>query len=262
MIMLARNSVRLAGYDLGEGPAVIFQHGLGGDEGQVSEVFPGEGRRRLTLECRAQGKSEAGDPALFSIAQFAEDVLAFADARGVERFVVGGISMGAAIALNIAATHPERVRALAVVRPAWVCDAAPCNMEVFAKLAPFLAADDRDGFARSEIAHMLRQNGPDNLASLLGFFDRPNRATFAELMTAIAVDGPQISEQDIAQIKVPTLVLGNALDWVHPIAYAHELTAMIAGAKFMELSPKSTNKAGHIKELRFALDAFLKQVGS
>ena len=51
---------------------------------------------------------------------FADDVLAFADLRGVERFVVGGISMGAAIALRIAVRHPERVSGLVLARPAWL----------------------------------------------------------------------------------------------------------------------------------------------
>ena len=39
--------------DVGDGPAVIFQHGLGGDEAQVASVFPDAPPvRRITLECR------------------------------------------------------------------------------------------------------------------------------------------------------------------------------------------------------------------
>ncbi len=35
-----RDGLELHGRDLGEGPAVLFQHGLGGSEAQVAEVFP------------------------------------------------------------------------------------------------------------------------------------------------------------------------------------------------------------------------------
>ena len=45
----------------------------------------------------------------FSFAMFADDVLAAADQAGLDRFVAGGISMGAAIALRLACRHPDRV---------------------------------------------------------------------------------------------------------------------------------------------------------
>src|SRR3954447_23982530 len=107
-VPLLRDGIRLSGFDVGSGRPIVFQHGLGGDAAQVAEVFPdGIGLRRLTLECRGQGGSEPGPTSAFSVANFAADVLAFCDARGLERFAVGGISMGAAIALRIAVVAPE-----------------------------------------------------------------------------------------------------------------------------------------------------------
>lgn len=111
--VLRRDGLELVGHDVGEGLAVVFQHGLGGDEAQIAESFPPQGFRHLTLECRSHGGSDKGSR--FSIAAFADDVLAFADDRGLERFAIGGISMGAAIALRIAIIAPERVSALLLV---------------------------------------------------------------------------------------------------------------------------------------------------
>ena len=253
---LARDGATLHGIDSGQGPALIFQHGLGGDEAQVAEVMPA-GLHRLTLECRAQGRSEAGDPAAFSIAAFADDILAFADARGLARFAIGGISMGAAIALRIACLHPHRVTALILARPAWLWDRAPANMQVFAELAPFLAIGDRDGFDASPTAALLAREAPDNLASLRKFFDRPDGAVRAKLIAAISADGPGVTEQDIRALKVPTLVLGNAIDWIHPLAYAHQLTARIPGARFIEITPKATDKPRHVAEFQAAVREFL-----
>src|ERR1700692_1876788 len=108
---------------------MLFQHGLGGDERQVAEVFPDDfGCRRLTLECRGQGRSEPGPLDRFSMAAFTTDALAFLDQRGVGPFAAGGISMGAAMALRLAVMAPERVRALVLARPAWMTEPAPANL--------------------------------------------------------------------------------------------------------------------------------------
>src|ERR1700693_2241074 len=97
----------------GKGMPVIFQHGLCGDARQTIEAFPQDPRfRRITIEARGHGGSEAGDPALFSVHTFASDVAAFIDAYRLGPTVVGGISMGAAIALHLAVHRPGIVRGL------------------------------------------------------------------------------------------------------------------------------------------------------
>lgn len=257
---LTRDGAALHGFDGGQGPAVVFQHGLGGDGAQVAEVFPADGFRRLTLECRAQGKSGAGSGPN-SIAVFADDVIAFADARGVERFAAGGISMGAAIALRLAVTRPERVSALILARPAWLWGRAPDNMRVFAELAGYLARGAQAEFAASATAQKLAVDAPGNLASLSSFFNRPNTAALAQVFTDISGDGPGVSEDAILALKMPVLVLGTAVDFVHPLAYARQLAALIPGARFAELTPKSTDKMRHAAEFRAAAGGFLQQPG-
>jgi len=257
-----RDSLMLSGYDTGQGTPVVFQHGLGGDETQIADVFPNREFRRLTLECRAHGKSQAGDPRSFTIASFADDVLAFADAQGIDRFAVGGISMGAAIALRIAVKNPERVSALVLARPAWGWGAKPDNMQVFAELAEFLKDGRCDDFANSDTAHILRTQGPDNLQSLLKFFDRPDPLLASSLISAIAADGPRLTEEDVRGIQVPALVIANGIDWVHPVALAKRLAGLIPCAKFVEITPKATDKLRHASEFRKAVKYFLEREGS
>ena len=259
MYTLLRDGLDLVGRDVGEGAAVIFQHGLGGDEAQIAESFPPQGFRRLTLECRSHGASAKGSG--FSIAMFADDVLAFADARGLERLVIGGISMGAAIASRIAVLAPERVSALVLVRPAWTWAAAPANMLAFTILSDFLACGDRAGFATSAIAADFAVNAPDNLVSLFKFFDAPDPRNVAKLLAAIAGDGPGVTEDDVRAIKVPTLVVGNAVDLVHPLASAKQLASTIRHAQFVEITPKALDKPRHLMELRAAINTFLLQQG-
>ncbi len=259
---LLRADAHLHGTDSGDGISVLFQHGLGGSEAQVAENFPDSPvARRLTLECRAQGRSSSGTERPFSIRMFADDVLAACDLRGVEKFVAGGISMGAAIALRLAATRPERVRALILGRPAWLFDAAPDNLRPYAEVADALhtgpPAEAKAAFAAGETARMLARDAPDNLASLLGFFDRPDPAVTADLLGQIAPDGAGVSRAAAASLRLPTLVLGNGQDFAHPLAHAQTLADVIPGAQFVELPPKASRKAAHVAAFREAVAAFL-----
>jgi pimeloyl-ACP methyl ester carboxylesterase len=266
-LTLDRNGVRLSGIDRGSGLPVVFQHGLGGDEAQVAEVFPyGGGLRRLTVECRGHGESMADDAGNYSIATFADDVLAFADARGVERFVVGGISMGAAIALRIAARHRERVIGLVLARPAWLWDVAPANMLPYDEIAEHLRIPDarqaRAAFAGSATAARLAREAPGNLDAMRKFLDVEDRAGLAALLLAISRDGPGVREGEARSIAVPTLVIATGMDVAHPMTFAETLAATVPGARLVEITPKASDLPRYVAEFRAALSSFLYDVAS
>jgi pimeloyl-ACP methyl ester carboxylesterase len=255
-----RDGVALAWEEVGDGPPVLFQHGLGGDAAQVAEVFPAAPpTRRITLECRGQGGSGTGPADRLSIATFADDLAALADALALGPAVVGGISMGAAIALRLAVRRPELVRALVLARPAWVAAAAPANMRPYAVagelIATLPAEEARRRFEASETAATLAARAPDNLASLRGFFGRP--PDFGRLLQAIAADGPGVSEAEIARIAVPTLVIGHGRDLAHPLAHAEALAALVPGADLAVITPKATDRAAYVEDFRTALGNFL-----
>lgn len=249
--------------DQGQGYPVVFQHGLGGDRHQVADSFPDNVPcRRITVECRGHGLSSHGPRDRYSIGGFAEDVLVVADKLGASRFAVGGISMGAAIALKLAIAYPKRVSALMLVRPAWMTQPAPDNMRPFAEAAQLLRRYGRDGremFANSPTGRRLSSEAPDNLASLLGFFDRDNPAGLADLLEAIAVDGPGISEIQLRALNIPVLIVGHGQDLVHPLDHARRLAEMIPHAHLAEITPKAVDKTRYTAELRATMGAFLRK---
>ena len=240
----------------GDGAPVVFQHGLCGDARQTFEALPA-GLRCVTLNCRGHGASDA--VGVFSIAAFAQDVAALIGTELRAPVVLGGISMGAAIACRLAATQPGLVRALILVRPAWVCDAAPPNMaanrEVGRLLARLPAAAARAAFASSA-----RDLPPDNRASLDGFFDRQPQAVTAALLQAIAADGPGIGESALAALRVPALICASAEDAIHPAAHAERLAALIPGARLIDLPPKGRGKPAHLAALHTAITAFMTEL--
>jgi pimeloyl-ACP methyl ester carboxylesterase len=259
-----RDGLTLAAYDSGgDGQPVVFQHGLCGDARQTAEAFPDDAAFRLiTLECRGHGVSQSGD--VFSIATFAADVAALIDHLGLPPVVIGGISMGAAIASRIAVRHPERVRGLVLARPAWVVDAAPGNMrpnlEVGELLARLPQAEALRTFEASPTYALLAGEAPDNLASLLGFFDRLPVAVTSTLLTTISADGPGIAEADLANLSVPTLVLATGEDFIHPVSHAERLARLIPGAVLKTLTPKGVDKPAYLADFHAALGAFPRDI--
>jgi pimeloyl-ACP methyl ester carboxylesterase len=259
---LIRDGAKLAVYGGGNsGPPLVFQHGLCGDAYQIGEVMQGLGNQQWRgLECRGHGASDMGN---VSIATFADDVAALIETMDAP-VVVGGISMGAAIATRLAVTRPELVRALVLVRPAWVTSPAPQNMapnaEVGALLAGQTAAEARAAFSASPTSRRLAKDAPDNFRSLMGFFDRVPQQATARLLSAISVDGPGITVADLMALRQPALVCGTLEDVIHPTARARALAALIPNARQVDLPSKSRDKASHLAALSVAMTQFLKEV--
>lgn len=258
-----RDDADLSVYDCGTGKALLFQHGLGGNEAQVAQVIPARlDWRRITTECRGHGSSTLGTRRPFSIAMFAADVIAAADEKGVDRFIAGGVSMGAAIALHLAKTYPERVMGLILVRPAWSFARAPANLAPIREIAALLRSHSRaDGqtlFARSATAERLRMDAPDNLASLLGYFERPDALAFADVLDDLASDGTGVLQEDAAKLAVPALVLGNRQDAIHPLTVAQVMADTLPNAHFLEVPAKAADAQAHFAAVRTVIQQFLE----
>lgn len=101
-----------------EDPPVVLAHGFPDDARSwdaVSGTLAGAGYRTLAPYLRGFGPTRflsddtprSGQPAAL-----AQDLLEFADALGLERFVLVGHDWGATAAQSVAALHPERVERL------------------------------------------------------------------------------------------------------------------------------------------------------
>jgi pimeloyl-ACP methyl ester carboxylesterase len=262
-----RRGLRLKVWETGDGPAMVFQHGLCGDASQPAEVFPEEsGWRCVMLDCRGHGGSEAGEPEEFSIATFSGDVVSMIETWKLAPVVLGGISMGAAMALRIAALRPELVRGLVLARPAWIADSAPANMGpnalVGELLRRFPAPEARAQFVNSETARELSRVAPDNLASLRGFFSREPAAITAGLLCRISAGGPGVTGEQIRAIRTPAMVIGTARDFVHPLELAKELASWIPDAGMVEIASKAVSREQYLTDFRAAVARFLTRIES
>jgi pimeloyl-ACP methyl ester carboxylesterase len=247
----------------GEGTPFAFQHGLGGDVNQPFGLLqPPPGFRLLAFDCRAHGETRPlGPPEQISLAAFADDLLALLDRLGIGRCVVGGISMGAAVALNFAVRFPKRVRGLVLSRPAWLDGPMPRNVRVYAEIARLIrrhgARRGRELFQTSpDYLDTLRES-PDAAQSLLGQFDHPRAEETVVKLERIPQDAPCRSLRELEALAVPTLVLANRQDPIHPYDYGETLARTIRGAEFGELTPKSVSKERHAADVQRRLTEFL-----
>jgi pimeloyl-ACP methyl ester carboxylesterase len=259
---VAADGVRLAYEHVGDGPPVLWQHGLGADRSQPAEVFPaGQGWSRITFECRGHGASELGGADRISIATFAQDALGLLDHLGIARAAVGGISLGAAVALRLAFLRPERVTGLVLARPAWLDRPAPETLRIYAEIADLIAEHGTAGGAERAAAlpelAAVAAVSPDNAQSLMSFFRRPDPRSTVALLSRIPRDGPGLDRAALAALSAPTLVVANDQDYVHPLATARALAGLIPGARLAEITSKTIDRAAYVTEFRAALASFL-----
>jgi pimeloyl-ACP methyl ester carboxylesterase len=110
------DDVRLYYTDRGQGPPLLFVHGLGSSGRDWAAQVDHFARRHrvLRIDLRGHGRSERGE-GTYAIPQFARDVAVFVRKRGVWPVHVVGLSMGGMVALELAASAPRLLRSLVVV---------------------------------------------------------------------------------------------------------------------------------------------------
>ncbi len=253
-------------YDIaGDGPPVLWQHGLGAPLEQPLAVFPDANVTRITLACRGHEDSDLGPPEDLSMATFARDALALLDDLGIGRLAAaGGISLGAAIALRLAAYHPERVGRLILARPAWVDQPALDTMAGYVAAGRHLELyGGRDGLERFRSLPLIGEieaQSPDNAKSLLGFFARARPETTIALLSRLPKDWPGVPDTLLRNLAQPATIIGTGEDIVHPLHFARELARLIPGAKLVVIPSKSADPAAYTSAFRSALARALSDI--
>lgn len=215
----------------GGGDPVLLLPGFGTDVSVFARQIPPLAEKFAVRAVNPRGValSDAPETAMYEVATLASDVAALIDAPTH----LVGTSLGAAIALELALTHPEKVRSLSLIAPlvtvtgrlaavsqAW-CDLAATASadELAATLLPwfFSEATLGDAAARGRIAR--------GLAATLA---QAQPAALARTRAGmLAWSGTR--EADLARIDTPTLVVVAAEDLLVPNGTA--VAAAIPGAR-------------------------------
>ncbi len=258
--------------------ALIFQHDIGGDAAHASRLLtrPGSSTsdsdvRVVHADFRAHGHSETGAAESLSMKTLASDLVALLDHLGWEQAILGGIGLGAAVALRLAVERPDRCRALVLCRPAWVGG----TMNAVARhalglVATLLTADDwersaghrlaRDGVFRhiqavcGDAAQTLRE-----LVRSVAARPETRAATIAslrELPRSRALDDPEA----LATVACPTLILAAQSDPLHPFECARELADALPNSRLVPIATGPADDRSSTEDAGRSVGEFLRAV--
>ena len=246
------------------GPLVAFQHGLGGEVSQPQGILGNSARlRALSFDCRGHGRTEPLGPLeRLTFSSFADDLRAGLDTLHGDGLIVGGSSMGAGVALKFALRYPARVQALILSRPAWLDVPCPPNLEILRCLSRWLqdAGPQRakEWLLADPEYRRIETLSRDNAASILRQLERPSLEATIATLARLPADAPCAAPEAWREVAVPTLLLINDLDPLHPVDYGRRLAAGIPGAHLVEIAPKEKDPVLHAREARQAIEAFVQ----
>jgi pimeloyl-ACP methyl ester carboxylesterase len=182
---------------IGDGEPTLLVHGWGGDARSWSPVRF-DGRRVLTVDLRGHGRSPVPADG-YRPADYARDLAAVVRASGLAPVVAVGHSMGGQVVVRLALDHPDLVRALVVVDPAYGADEAEA-----ATFEQRLAALWRDGAAAA--VRQLGQLTPGVREQLLRTPGHVLAASYAGMYTDPEAFGARpAAAETLARLTQPVL---------------------------------------------------------
>jgi 3-oxoadipate enol-lactonase len=221
-------------------PAVLWLQGLNAPAAAwaVQLAHFGKAVRSIAPDSRGVGKSDA--PAgPYTTAGLAEDAIAVLDAHGVDRAHVVGLSLGGAVAQELALRAPGRVRSLALLGSfavqaprsvallrAWralypVAAQSPALREAWELQSYAWLFTDRFWRNESNVRAALRFASTQPVQAPAGFV--------GQIDAALAHD----ARARLPSLRLPALVIHGAQDQLSPLAAGEELAALIPGAELL-----------------------------
>ena len=191
-----------------------------------------ERHRTVIFDNRDVGRSSMADGP-YEIADMAKDALALADGLGIETFHLLGVSMGGAIAQELALAAPERVRTLTLA-VSWSRSGAWAR-----KLAEVWGA---------RVAGMTREQRVDELMLLTmseGFFENaeavewlrdtilqnPHPQPIEAFARQVEASSGHDTGDRLGSLSMPVHVIGAEHDILVPVWKSRELAELIPGAR-------------------------------
>jgi 3-oxoadipate enol-lactonase / 4-carboxymuconolactone decarboxylase len=237
-------------------PALVFSHSLGLDhamwDGQAADLLPYF--QVLRYDIRGHGASSApeGD---YTIAELAGDVVALADACGIQRFALCGLSLGGMIGQWLGANVPDRLTHLVLA------NTSPRVSDPHAMETRRRAVIDK-GMAGIEDLVMGRFFSPSVLAARPPQVASARRTLLATNPVGYAGCCAAIRDMDhralLSKIHMPTLVISGDQDVGMPwFEHGDVLVKSISGARGVRLPAAHISNLERPRSFTAALMGFL-----
>lgn len=227
------DGAQIAWYDEGSGDPVLLVMGLAYPAAAWFRQVPvlAERHRVLTMDNRGCGDTGLAPGAPYTVETMTQDCLAVLDAAGVERAHVVGISMGGLMAQELALSHAERVRSVALLAThpgaqSWVL---PTEVVEFLTARAGMSAEERGEFSIPFNYH------PSTDRALIEQDWKQREAGTAGPEGYAAQGGTALWDGYVRLpgMSVPTLVLHGAQDRLVVPANGEKIAAAVPGAELV-----------------------------
>lgn len=245
----------------GSGPGLVLSHGANGSiERQFGSILDGLAMNHsvVGVDLPGSGATPRSDSPL-DLDELADQLVAAADAEGLDTFAVAGISLGGPIAVRAAVRHPERVAALVLTATFARADARlrlfnsiwrqlyeSGNHAILAEFGVLMA------FSTQALNTVPAERLEATVRRIAGEFP-PGTVDQADLLERVDVS------EDLAQIKVPTLVVITTGDWLVPPSVQRSLAGGITGAQSAEIETGHAPFGERPQEWLNLITTFLQQ---
>lgn len=227
---------------LGSGPTVLMLHGIGGGHLAFApqvETLAGAGYRAVAWDMPGYGRSAPIEPYTFKgLAQSCVDLI---DALQCESVVLVGHSMGGMVAQEVVARRPDKVSRLVLAGTSAAFGKRTDGRSAEAWAQQFIAqrtAPLDAGKSMAEVAQVLvpQMTGPGALPEGLRLAEHcmggVPAATYRRALECLVTFDRQ---QQLADIRVPTLLIGGEFDRVASPAVMKQMADAIPRARYAEL---------------------------
>jgi len=221
-------------YGEGERPLVLV-HGLLMNRRMFERLGPeiaARGNRVICVDLLGHGRSDRPDDLrLYSMTQFAQQVVALIDHLELEQAVVGGTSLGANVALETAALAPERVRGMFIEMP--VLDNALLAVALI--FTPILTALRLASPAMRALASVTRRIPRTNHLVDIGLdWVRQDPEPSAAVLEGLTFGRIAPHREERRKLRQPALIIGHPSDPLHPFTDADMLAEELPNAQLLD----------------------------
>jgi 3-oxoadipate enol-lactonase len=227
-------------------PTVVLLHGFGGSARNFRPQarFLAPKYRVLLSDLRGHARSAAPiSPGDYELGAFVEDTRELVLRAGPPSVVLGGLSMGAAIALHYARLYPASIRGLILAAFPGADEASTSSWAL--RFADAIDRDGLDAAGSSFVWGGTRFDADGAKWIRQGFMEHPPHALAATLRRTLAVLPPiKKIATELSHLQVPTLLIFGTSD-TSAEASSRELAATLPLATLVAVPG-----AGHVVNLQ------------
>ena len=200
----------------------------------LAEDLAVRGNRVITVDLLGHGDSDRPrDMWRYSMAKLGDQVLALMDHLGLERAAVMGTSLGANVALEIAASHPERLRGLIIEMP--VLDNGLLGSALaFTPLLVALTFGERVMQVVSRLTRAVPRSLLPHFGNVLLDLVRQDPGPGGAVLQGLFFGRVAPPREERSTFLTPTLVLGHPRDPIHPFSDAGMLAREMPNARLLQ----------------------------